>query len=64
MADTRNSKVLADFVQYCVANPDMRFWQALRAWAEASHIFIGELDPNTFKPTNLRDTYYREGKDV
>lgn len=33
MSDTRNSRVLEGFVAYCKANPEQRFWQALRNWS-------------------------------
>jgi hypothetical protein len=35
---SRNMGVLLDFVAYCKAHPELRFWQALRNWS--GHSFI------------------------
>lgn len=68
--ETRNSKVLKDFVAYCEAHKDQRFWQALRNWSGYPFIFAGMTQPNPsleddcFDPyTDLIDTFYWEGKD-
>jgi len=52
---TRNSETLEDFVEYCKDNPEQRFWQALRNWAEVPFILIGDGE-------DTEDTFYREGK--
>lgn len=36
----RNKLVLMSFVNFCAENPDMRFWQALSAWAEGTILFL------------------------
>ena len=59
MAKTRNSEVLKDFVAYCKANPEQRFWQALRNWSGYNFIFAKdakEYDDHGY------DTFYWEGK--
>lgn len=53
---SKNEKVLKDFVAYCEANPELRFWQALRNWSGYPFIMAG--DPGTI----LTDTFYFEGK--
>lgn len=50
----RNSEVLADFVAYCEAHPDDRFWQALRNWAGVGYVIVQGMPP--------QDTFYWEGK--
>jgi len=42
--DTRNSKVLADFVKYCEAHPELRFWQALMGWVRSPIVLVKD-DP-------------------
>lgn len=34
MKKSKNWKMLGSFMNYCLDNPDMRFWQALRNWAQ------------------------------
>jgi len=53
--ETRNSEVLADFVAYCEAHPQERFWQALRNWSGFKFIFASDTVPQL---PFLRDTYY------
>ena len=53
---TRNRETLADFVAYCEANPNQRFWQALRNWAGVGFVLLSE------DRESMRDTFYREGK--
>lgn len=52
----KNKKLLDDFTKYCNANPDERFWQALRNWSEYS--FIGVSNGGG----SFRDTFYWENK--
>jgi len=59
---SKNEKLLVELIAYCQAHPEQRFWQAVRNWANVSHLFIGELDMKTLKPINLKDTYYFEEK--
>jgi hypothetical protein len=70
MAETRNSAVLRNFVAFCEANPGLRFWQALRAWAAAPFILISTHGPHDVVPSSfglqdlkMVDTFYREGRD-
>ncbi len=60
---TRNSEVLADFVQYCTTHPDERFWQALRNWS--GYMAVGVTDTFSFDKggyVDHRDTFYWEGR--
>ena len=57
MTETRNSKVLADFVAYCEAHPSERFWQALRNWAEVKYVVVTDV-----KGFYDVDTFYWEGR--
>jgi hypothetical protein len=63
---TRNSKVLADFVKYCEAHPQQRFWQALRNWSGYHWVFVADSlgfnareEEQASKP---KDTFDWEGK--
>lgn len=42
---TRNSKLLASFVQYCFDGPQLRFWQALTNWCGHGFIFLAKERP-------------------
>jgi len=61
--ETRNSKVLANFVAYCQAHPEQRFWQALRNWSGYSFLFAsrGSGFDNGIRK-DFYDTFYWEGK--
>ena len=59
---TRNSEVLADFVRYCEEHPEERFWQALRNWSAYAFIWVSNTKPFDGPPTDLKDTFYWEGK--
>lgn len=56
---TRNSEVLADFVEYCEDHPDHRFWQALRNWSGYPFVVVRSSMP---VPGDI-DTFYWEGMD-
>lgn len=52
---SKNSVVLADFVQYCERHPEYRFWQALHNW-------IGTASITVQGATGLpQDTFFWEG---
>lgn len=58
-SNSKNKKVLNDFIKYCEANPGLRFWQALRNWSGSEFIYVS----NVLYETNLlKDTFYFEGK--
>lgn len=63
---TRNSKLLNEFVEYCMKHPDGRFWQALRNWSEQSFVFVGapviDKQGDIVWPVGLADTFHWEGK--
>jgi hypothetical protein len=61
MAKTRNSEVLASFVAYCEANPEQRFWQALRNWTKYNFVLVSNQPPSPW--AGFEDTFYWEGKD-
>ena len=44
---------LSSFIEYCAKNPQQRFWQALRNWAEADQI-LTKMNGHT------TDTFYFE----
>lgn len=65
---SKNEQVLKDFVKYCEANPEQRFWQALRNWSK--YIFIIGYKSTKSKDNfpyiedtdEEEDTFYKEGK--
>ena len=59
MNETRNSRALNDFITYCYAHPQERFWQALRNWSDYNFI-VGHMSHDEW--TDGEDTYYKEGK--
>jgi hypothetical protein len=64
----KNEKHLASFTAYCVANPNQRFFQALRNWMRESDpkiqfvLTAESLDVRNRKETykSIRDTFYWE----
>jgi hypothetical protein len=66
---SNNKKTLESFIAFCKANPDERFWQALRNWAGVSAVFVDKVvlikDGRKHRATLIReDTFYHEGKNV
>lgn len=69
---TRNSEVLASFVAYCKANPELRFWQALLNWSNLGFIIHSNVTAYEINDVlrqsgvaakiEVEDTYYWEGK--
>lgn len=58
---SRNQKLLASFSEYCLANPNERFYQALRNWSGNRFILKADgLDFDTGKYTGIKDTFYDE----
>lgn len=53
----KNEKLLKDFTEYCKANPELRFWQALRNWSGWAFIRVSMND------NSGEDTFYWENKD-
>jgi hypothetical protein len=53
----RSEPTLTEFVRYCQAHPNERFWQALRNWSEADFILY-----DNSAVTEPKDTFHWEGK--
>lgn len=59
---TQNSEALASFTRYCRANPNQRFWQALRNWSKYRHIIGIRRECETSKlPPGFETTWYHTG---
>ncbi len=56
--NSKNRKVLYDFVSYCIQHPEERFWQALRNWSGADFIYQASAEDGS----KMVDTFYLEGK--
>lgn len=64
---TKNKKLLKSFVDYCTAHPELRFWQALRAWSGAEAILYRQVTPKKEAGVGVfdlecRDTFYWNSK--
>jgi len=63
---SKNMYLATDFYKYCLANPEFRFWQALRNWNQLRYpkenfILTAELDDDVETLwTNEKETFYRE----
>jgi len=65
MLKSKNETLLKDFIKYCEANPEMRFWQALRNWAKLESLIAAVFKFNRKGEVQLlswRDTFYWEEK--
>lgn len=60
----KNKKLLKEFLAYCQAHPQQRFWQALRNWSRVAYVYAGDnnLDATDYCEGGLVDTFYWEGK--
>jgi len=64
--NSRNVETLTDFVKYCEAHPEQRFWQALRNWNQLNHpeqsfILTCDIVQGEVKFfDHLEDTFFRE----
>ena len=72
----KSSKTLSEFTEYCKANPELRFWQALRAFMKVDAIItVGIPDSytnrrslssvigimqNALPEEEIHDTFYDE----
>lgn len=52
--DAKNSQELKSFIDYCLKNPEQRFWQALRNWSGWQFIGVSK------DLKNWEDTFYWE----
>ena len=67
--ETRNSAVLEDFVAYCRAHPQLRFWQALLSWSGlpfivkfgTAPVYVKAVDESG-QQVEIEDTYNWEGR--
>ncbi len=55
--DSKNIEKLKSFYEYCIANPDLRFWQALQCWSDYDKIY-GESYDKDVDSNTLKDTFY------
>lgn len=64
----KSQSKLKSFVQYCEANPELRFWQALRNWNQLwnpkeNFIIVAQVNNNPRLDKiwdKEEDTFYRE----
>lgn len=55
---TRNEEQLMSFTEFCRANPELRFYQALRAWSGYGAIFVAD----DAEGNALKNTFSWEGR--
>ena len=57
----RNEQLLDSFTSYCEANPNQRFWQALRNWVGWGFIYASNFSEEEMDSQgHLKDTFYWE----
>lgn len=56
----KNKELLESFTDYCAEHGELRFWQALRAWAGVGYIFTADEMPEDM--SKLTDTFYHNNK--
>lgn len=67
---SKNYKIAREFMDYCCAHPELRFWQALRSWCGKNFILVSShydgamFDPDFIKDKNVEtaDTFFWDGK--
>ena len=64
---SKNAVSLKSFQEYCLANPDQRFWQQIRNFSGYRFIYgqklgdlIAEAEDAEGRPVALEDTFYLE----
>jgi hypothetical protein len=50
----KNAEMLQDFTLYCLLNPELRFWQALRNWAGVNAVIVTQGN-ETIDTFHLKD---------
>ena len=67
MSKMKSSTKLWSFIQYCLAHPDERFWQALRNWSKYEFIYVSSecatMITDDSVPdfiNSLEDTFYKD----
>lgn len=60
MGTSKNVELVDLFRAFCVAHPEMRFWQALTVWSGVSFIYHSDHTASQVGPA-LKDTFYMEG---
>lgn len=64
MSESKNRALLRSFTSYCIDNPELRFWQALRNWSGHHFILAAKGDFNQAVIWhNPEDTFNWEGRD-
>lgn len=60
----KSAKELLSFIQYCIAHPEDRFWQAVRNWSGYHFVLVSDVAASkgmTDSPyAQLRDTFSLE----
>ena len=59
---TRNGRVLLSFIDYCLAHPDQRFWQALLNWSKVPFILVSTHHAYDVTEGTVTDPYNWEGR--
>jgi hypothetical protein len=53
----KSQQLLESFVAYCNANPELRFWQALRNWCGWNVVLVSNTLPMEIDREDLFDTF-------
>lgn len=61
--ESKNQEVLDSLRDFCLEHPELRFWQAVRAWAGVGFILTAnsqDIVSDVF--SGIQDTFYFEGR--
>lgn len=59
--ESKNQEVLDSLRDFCLEHPELRFWQAVRAWTGQDFVLFADIgEGNGYE--NYRDTHYFENR--
>ncbi len=61
--ESKNEKLLNDFLIYARSHPELRLWQALRNWSGKNFILTADELLGSGKFDGIEDTFYFKEKD-
>ena len=58
----KSQDLLNDFADYCLKNPEERFWQVLRNWSGKNFILASDASSYERRKELAEDTFYWEAR--
>lgn len=66
LSHVKSRELLWDFMEYCLKNPELRFWQALVNWSSFNYLFGSQQDTLedalAYGAEKMDDVFYKEDK--